>query len=101
MLQSGGVPVRFSVVETQTSSCDKDHLFELVVRPRNNYLVLALGEGRVFSRIQIDYALIDESSIARTEKVVELLDKIGEDLVDDTSLHLWGQLLVKAKLLDY
>ena len=86
------------VVEAETSARDENHLLQPIAGSRNHTLHGTVVHGLVLSRVQADHTLVNETTIARSEEVVELFDEITEDLVDDASLHFWRELLVEPKL---
>lgn len=61
-------------------------------------VALDLLVRRVDARVQLDHKLVAEALLARIEEVFEPAHEPPEDLVDELSLHLGGQLLVQSVL---
>ena len=54
--------------------------------------------GAVHARVKFYYELVAEPDLARVEEVFEVANEPAEQLVDQASLHLGGQLLEQFEL---
>jgi hypothetical protein len=85
------------VVYLDDSLSDEIHLLDITLVTNDS---LTWG---IESAEHVDNELVGESSLTFIEEVVERLLKLLENscILDQLGLHLWSDLLVKNKLLNY